>query len=69
MPTNDSIRIEILKDGTVKFTTPKISGANHQSADAFLKMTQDALGGPTDVQRRAGAGLHGHEHTHEKQGR
>lgn len=49
----DSIEIEILADGTLKFTTPKISGANHQSADAFLKGTQDLLGGETDIRKRS----------------
>lgn len=62
---SDSITVEILKDGTVKFTTPKISGANHQSADAFLKTTADLLGGETTAERRVGAAGHNHTHTHE----
>jgi hypothetical protein len=51
----DGIEIEILADGTVKFTTPKISGANHQSADAFLKTASDLLGGETTRTRRLDA--------------
>lgn len=48
----DVIEITILEDGTLKFTTPKISGANHQSADAFLKTAADLLGGDTTRTRR-----------------
>jgi hypothetical protein len=62
---SDDITIEILKDGTVKFTTPKISGANHQSADGFLKQTAAALGGATETARRTGAPVHEHAHDHE----
>ena len=61
---NDIIKVEILGDGTIKFTTPKISGANHQSADAFLKGTADLLGGATEVQKRTDGVVHNHTHSH-----
>jgi len=48
----DVIEITILPDGRLKFTTPAISGANHQMADAFLKTASDLLGGETTSVRR-----------------
>ena len=65
----DTITIEVLADGTIKTTTPKISGANHQSADAFLKAVEGHLGGPTEARRRVDVGTSLtsalHEHTHD----
>jgi len=48
----DVIEISVLEDGTIKFTTPRISGANHTSADAFLRTAADLLGGETTRARR-----------------
>jgi hypothetical protein len=62
----DVIDVVILKDGTIKFTTPKISGANHQSADAFLKTTQDLAGGVTEVSKRTERDLSQTVQTHVK---
>ena len=37
----DIINIEILEDGTIKFETSEISGANHKSADDFLSFIEE----------------------------
>lgn len=57
---SDSIRIEILADGTIKSTTDPISAPNHQSAEAFMKDLQTLAGGQTTKTAR-----HDHAHTHE----
>lgn len=57
----DEIKIEVLEDGTLKITTPKISGANHANADAFLRTTQLTLGGET-VREKRGGDSHTHHH-------
>lgn len=67
----DVLNVEILPDGTLKISTDKISMPNHQSAEAFVKGCQTALGGKTDVKHKHGAKAHTHshegehEHTHE----
>ena len=33
----DVMKIEVLENGMVKVTTDKVSMANHQSAEAFLR--------------------------------
>lgn len=46
------INVEILADGTVKSTTPKISAANHQSANEFFShLTRLTLGERTASKR------------------
>jgi len=39
----DIINIEVLEDGTIKFETGQISGANHQSADDFFDMIEEHM--------------------------
>lgn len=63
----DKIKVEILKDGTVKVTTDPISAANHVSADAFVQMLSQKLGGETEVERRHDHHEHGHLHQEEEQ--
>jgi hypothetical protein len=58
----DNMEIEILDDGTIKFTTDPISGANHQNADEFLKSVARLAGGETTRVRRNDR----HTHVHEK---
>jgi hypothetical protein len=43
----DEIEIDVLDDGTVKFTTDKISGPNHQDAESFLAMITRGCNGPS----------------------
>lgn len=63
----DIIDIEILPDGTIKATTPKISAANHQSADQFMVELGRLAGGATKVTRRSGhTHTHAHDHAHEE---
>ncbi len=59
---SDSIRYEILEDGTISIETDAISGANHQSADEMLAHLADLCGGPVDIKQRRG-----HHHHHHKQ--
>jgi hypothetical protein len=49
----DTIIIEILADGTIKSTTDKVSGANHASAEQFLRTSSQMVGGEVRIQRRA----------------
>jgi hypothetical protein len=64
----DEIDIEILPDGTVKTTTPKISAANHSSAHSFMHSITDLLGGAKTAKKRTGmTHAHEHEHTHDQQ--
>ena len=58
----DDLQIEILPDGTIKTTTPKISAANHQNSAEFLKFLATLTGGATDIKKR---GKHEHAHNHE----
>lgn len=60
----DTIKGEILADGTIKTVTDPISGANHQNAEQFLKGIADLAGGKTTRQKRTDKG-HTHTHSHE----
>jgi hypothetical protein len=62
---HDKIQIEILADGTIKFTTDPISGPNHVNAEQFLRMVGQLAGGETTRERRKDAHQHQHEHEHE----
>lgn len=68
---SDTMKIEILADGTIKTTTDPISGPNHQSAERFLKGMADLAGGETTREKRTDVHRHHHhhhgelEHTHE----
>lgn len=64
---SDTIQIEILPDGTVKTTTDPISGANHQSAEAFLNGITHLTGGPVSRTKRGATHTHTHTHTHVEQ--
>lgn len=63
----DTIRIDILKDGTVKTTTDPISAENHQSAEAFLSLLASLLGGDVTVEHRVDAHTHQHHHDHARE--
>ena len=55
----DEIEIEVLPDGTIKSSTNPISGANHATAEQFLRYMATLAGGDTTRTRKAG-----HTHTH-----
>ncbi len=58
----DRIRIEVLKDGTIKSTTDAVSPENHQGAEAFLKMLASLTGGESKRAMRGDAPTHSHTH-------
>lgn len=68
----DTIKIQVLEDGTVKVSTDKISMANHLSAEKFLANTFTLLGG--EIKRKAKHAMqhafgkqHDHDHDHQHQ--
>ena len=62
----DEISVEILPDGTIRSTTPKISAPNHQNSSEFFKLLQRTTGGPQTASKRNKA-LEGHVHGGETQ--
>jgi hypothetical protein len=68
MPNDDVLDLEILPDGTIRVTTPKISAANHKSADEFLALLAKECGGPVTRTKRAYGHVHQHDHEHLKGG-
>lgn len=58
MGGEDKIEIEILDDGTVRFTTDKISPANHRTAEEFLADVGRMCGGKTERTRRPRGHMH-----------
>lgn len=65
----DNIRIEVLPDGRIKFTTDAISGPNHASAEQFLKYVATLAGGETTRERRTDVKhqTHTHDHVHDRE--
>jgi len=66
---SDEVRIQILKDGTVKMETDGVSAANHSSAEQFIRETNRQLGGKSTRKARkghshSGLGHHSHEGEH-----
>lgn len=63
----DIIDIEIQDDGTIKFTTDKISDVNHLSADEFLTEAIELAGGEHKKiarKHKHGSKVHKHAHAH-----
>lgn len=64
----DTIRYEILEDGTISITTDQVSGTNHVSADKLLKGITDLAGGQRTTRKRSrlevGVNLANHQHFH-----
>jgi len=58
----DKMKIKILEDGQIVFTTAGISQRNHASADEFLNECEILLGGPRVVEKRKQRFAHAHEH-------
>ena len=53
----DSIDIEILEDGTIKFKTGSISQINHKSADEFLNEIEELTGERKTTPRKQSASM------------
>jgi hypothetical protein len=49
---SDRLQIEILPDGTIRTMTDRISSANHQSADQFLRDVAVLTGGKVTRQAK-----------------
>lgn len=60
----DTMKFEILEDGTIKTTTDAVSKANHDNAEQFLRGTAKLAGGNTVRERRKDKPHHGHVHEH-----
>jgi hypothetical protein len=67
----DTIKVNILDDGTIKVETDTVSQPNHLNCDQFLREMGRLAGGKTEIKMK-GAHLHGileahcHDgHTHE----
>jgi hypothetical protein len=59
----DTLKVEILEDGTIKTTSDAVSAANHESAEQFLKGIARLAGGETTRESRKDV-KHGHVHSH-----
>ncbi len=64
------IEIEILEDGTVKWSTGRIPDEHHDDADKLQQELEAALGGEVKRTQKVAKGPHvhthgGHVHTHE----
>lgn len=55
----DTFKVTVLPDGSVKVETDKIGDVNHMSADGFIKWMAMQLGGETTSQPVH----HGHTHS------
>lgn len=62
MPKQDSIEIEILENGVIRWTTSAVSAANHSNAEEFIKRVGALAGGETTRERRHDANGHHHHH-------
>ena len=58
---SDKIYIEIEEDGTISVTTDSISGANHLSAENFIKNMAELAGGVKTTKKR---NKYGYTHVH-----
>jgi hypothetical protein len=61
----DVIEAKIEADGTISFTTDKVSKENHQSADQFINETFEAIGGEKKVVKRPHGSQQHHSHIHQ----
>ena len=67
--TNDSVKIIVLEDGTIRVETDQVGQANHMSAEKFLEQMARLAGGETETVRKGKAHTHHHHgqsitHTH-----
>lgn len=61
----DTLKIEILDDGTIKVETDDLSGPNHLNAEQLLGMLARELGGQTTKVRKNPTHTHAHGHLHQ----
>lgn len=63
----DTIKITILEDGTIKTETDSVSAANHSNAEAFIRDIHRLAGGVVKRVMRLAHSLHGalRAHTHD----
>ena len=62
----DQFKIEILEDGTISVDSDSFDPTVHKSADAFVKMLGEMMGGAVTVkEKRSHAKAHSHGHSHE----
>lgn len=62
----DTMKIQILPDGSIKVDSDKISGPNHMSAEAFMRELATAGGAKQERKHKhgvLGAALHAAQHT------
>ncbi len=59
----DKLEVTILENGGVRVESDKVSAPNHASAEAFLRILSEYMGGDSVRVKR---GHHGH-HTHEEE--
>lgn len=59
----DTLKIEILEDGTIKTTSDAVSAANHDNAEQFLRAMARLAGGETTREARKNV-KHSHSHNH-----
>ena len=65
--SEDTIKIEILPDGTIRIETDAVSPANHVNADKLLSMIAELAGGKKSKVSKGHAHKHQHggvHHTH-----
>ena len=60
----DTMKLEILSDGTISVSTDKISGQNHVSADEFLAEIEKLAGGERVTTKKKNRFAHSHSHSH-----
>jgi hypothetical protein len=60
----DTLRITILRDGTIKTVSDEVSADNHDAAESFLLGVATLAGGETTREQRADKPVHEHTHVH-----
>lgn len=61
---SDTIKFEILEDGTISLTTDQVSGPNHVSADQLLRELAELVGGEVKISKRNKFHVHANLHDH-----
>ena len=61
-PANGTMRVQVLADGTVRSQTGDMAGVNHQSADGFLTLLAQLMGGAVAEEKLAQGRQHTHTH-------
>lgn len=58
--------VQVLDDGRIKVDTGDLKGPHHHSADGFMKLLSELMGGPIDVKSTKGL-VHHHHHNDQEQ--